>query len=62
MAGEMKQEIIPSKAVARAIQFVRGQKVVLDRDLAQLDGVTTGNLSNAVRRNGTASLLTSCFN
>jgi DNA-binding PadR family transcriptional regulator len=50
-AGEMKQEIIPAKAVARAIQFMRGQKVLLDRDLAQLYGVTTGNLNKAVRRN-----------
>ena len=47
----MKQEIIPAKAVFRAIQFVRGQKVLLDRDLAQLYGVTTGNLNKAVKRN-----------
>jgi hypothetical protein len=30
---------------------VRGQKVILDRDLAQLYGVTTGNLNKAVKRN-----------
>jgi len=31
--------------------FVRGYKVMLDKDLAELDGVTTGNLNKAVNRN-----------
>ena len=33
------------------IFLVRGQKVMLDRDLARLYGVTTGNLNKAVKRN-----------
>lgn len=33
------------------IYLIRGQKVMLDRDLAELYGVTTGNLNLAVRRN-----------
>ncbi|MEW6104270.1 MAG: ORF6N domain-containing protein [bacterium] len=33
------------------ILFVRGLKVMLDRDLAELYGVTTGNLNKAVKRN-----------
>ena len=33
------------------ILLIRGQKVILDRDLAQLYGVTTGNLNKAVKRN-----------
>ncbi len=34
-----------------AIYFIRGQKVMFDFDLAELYGVTTGNLNLAVRRN-----------
>ncbi|MEA3476687.1 MAG: ORF6N domain-containing protein [Bacteroidota bacterium] len=33
------------------IHFIRGKKVMLDRDLADLYGVTTGNLNKAVVRN-----------
>ena len=33
------------------IYEVRGQKVMLDKDLAELYQVTTGNLNNAVKRN-----------
>jgi hypothetical protein len=33
------------------ILSIRGNRVILDRDLAQLYGVTTGNLNKAVRRN-----------
>ncbi len=37
--------------VHRKIYTIRGVKVMLDRDLAALYGVTTGNLNKAVRRN-----------
>ena len=37
--------------IEQAILFIRGQKVMLDRDLAALYGVTTGNLNKAVKRN-----------
>ena len=47
----MKKEIIPVQQVAQAIRFVRGERILLDFDLAQLYGVTTGNLNKAVRRN-----------
>ena len=33
------------------IYEIRGQKVMLDRDLAKLYGVSTGNLNKAVKRN-----------
>jgi len=33
------------------IYEIRGQKVMLDRDLAELYQVTTGNLNKAVKRN-----------
>ena len=43
--------VIPVEQIDSIILFVRGQKVILDRDLAQLYGVTTGNLNKAVKRN-----------
>jgi len=47
----MNKEIIPVQRIAQAIRFLRGEKVLLDSDLAQLYGVTTGNLNKAVARN-----------
>jgi hypothetical protein len=46
-----KVERIPAERVARAIVLVRGQRVLLDRDLAVLYGVETRVLNQAVRRN-----------
>jgi hypothetical protein len=40
-------------AIQRRIFVVRGERVMLDSDLAALYGVTTGNLNLAVRRNST---------
>lgn len=37
--------------IDRAIRFVRGERVMLDVDLAALYGVTTGALNQAVKRN-----------
>jgi hypothetical protein len=37
--------------IERMIHFVRGERVMLDVDLAELYGVTTGALNQAVRRN-----------
>jgi hypothetical protein len=37
--------------VERQIFLIRGHKVMLDADLAELYGVTTGNLNKAVKRN-----------
>ena len=39
------------QAIQNKIYDIRGQKVMLDRDLAELYGVTTGNLNKAVKRN-----------
>jgi hypothetical protein len=47
----MSKEIIPVERVAQSIRWIRGQKVLLDSDLAALYGVTTGNLNKAVNRN-----------
>jgi hypothetical protein len=46
-----KRELIPVGWIAQSIHVVRSQKVMLDVDLAQLYGVTTGNLNKAVGRN-----------
>jgi hypothetical protein len=47
----MKKEIIPIERIARCIRYLRREKLLLDSDLAQLYGVTTGNLNKAVNRN-----------
>ena len=43
--------LIPHERVFRAILFLRGQKVMLDADLAELYGVSTKRLNEQVRRN-----------
>lgn len=43
--------IIPSERIVSKIYIFRNKKVMVDRDLAKLYGVTTGNLNLAVRRN-----------
>jgi len=43
--------VISEESVINKIYLIRGQKVMLDRDLAELYGVTTGNLNKAVSRN-----------
>lgn len=42
---------IPDEVVIRRIYLLRGQKVMIDRDLAELYGVETKRLKEAVRRN-----------
>ncbi len=46
----MKQ-IIPIEVVEQKIFMIRGHKVMIDRDLANLYGVETRVLNQAVRRN-----------
>ena len=43
--------LLPAPAISRKIYFLRKTRVMLDSDLAQLYGVTTSNLNQAVRRN-----------
>lgn len=40
-----KTDLIPAERIARSIYFLRGQKVMLDSDLAELYGVQTFNLN-----------------
>lgn len=43
--------IIPSERIIKRIFWLRGEKVMLDSDLAELYEVLTGNLNKAVKRN-----------
>ncbi len=47
----MIKEIIPVARIAQSIYWLRGQKVMLDFDLAALYGVATRALNQAVKRN-----------
>ncbi len=42
---------MPEDMILRKIYVIRNQKVILDKDLADLYGVSTGNLNKAVQRN-----------
>jgi hypothetical protein len=42
---------IPMERITSKIHLIRGHKVMLDRDLAELYGVETKALKQAVRRN-----------
>jgi len=46
-----KTELISLQKIEKAIYLIRGEKVMLDRDLANLYGVSTAALNQAVRRN-----------
>lgn len=43
--------LIPQEVIERKIYLIRGQKVMIDSDLADLYGVQTFNLNKAVKRN-----------
>lgn len=47
----METQIIPDEIVMNQIYYIRGQKVMIDRDLAVLYNVETRILKQAVRRN-----------
>lgn len=51
MANEESEVLIPDELISEKIYYIRGQKVMLDEDLARLYNVTTGNLNKAVARN-----------
>ncbi|MGD0012332.1 MAG: ORF6N domain-containing protein [Terriglobia bacterium] len=46
-----KQAIIPVERIEHAILLIRGQRVMLDADLARLYGVSTKRLNEQVKRN-----------
>lgn len=48
---EKNVAVIPVERIERLIFLIRGQRVMLDRDLAVLYGVSTKVLNQAVKRN-----------
>jgi hypothetical protein len=51
MSEEITKSVIPDDIITCKIYLIRGKKVMIDEDLADLYGVTTGNLNKAVYRN-----------
>jgi hypothetical protein len=49
--GKKKTSLIPIERIERSILPIRDQKVMLDKDLADLYGVETRTLTQAVKRN-----------
>jgi hypothetical protein len=47
----MKKKLIRIGRIAQTIQFLRGEKIILDYVLAELYGIETRALKQAVRRN-----------
>jgi len=43
--------LVPTEVIEQKILLIQGEKVILDKDLAVLYGVTTSNLNKAVNRN-----------
>lgn len=48
---KLKLSGIPDEVLMKKILFVRGQKVMIDRDIAELYGVSTKRLNEQVKRN-----------
>lgn len=47
----MTNELVPAEIIESKIFIIRGHKIMIDRDLAFLYGVTTKGLNQAVKRN-----------
>ena len=43
--------LVPDEIISNKIFLIRGLKVMLDKDLAEMYGVSTGNLNKSVKRN-----------
>jgi hypothetical protein len=48
---EPEKSLVPQELIIESILIIRGQKVLLDSNLAMLYGIETGNLNKAVQRN-----------
>lgn len=51
LRGIIVKNLVLAERIENKIYFIRGQKVMIDRDLAELYGVETRVLNQAVRRN-----------
>lgn len=57
-----QSNLVPMERIESAILMIRGHKVLLDADLAAMYEVDTKVLNQAVKRNSSDFLLTSCSN
>lgn len=55
------KEIVPTERIENKILLIRGQRVMLDRDLAELYGVTAKVFNQAVKRNNERFPTTLCL-
>ena len=53
--------LTPLERITQSIPLIRGHKVMLDADLAELYGIETGALTRAVRRNVGTGLHVSAY-
>ena len=51
MPKKTQQSLIPIERIASSIYLIRGEKMLLDSDLADLYHIETKNLNKAVKRN-----------
>ena len=51
MKTQYVKTFMPQERIERSILLIRGLKVILDRDLAEMYNVETFNLNKAVKRN-----------
>lgn len=51
MVSSRRAALVPVEHITQSILVLRGHRVILDRDLAAIYGVTTGRLNEAVKRN-----------
>jgi hypothetical protein len=51
MAKAVNKIVAADEEIVSKIYFIRDKKIMLDKDLAELYDVTTGNLNKAVKRN-----------
>ena len=58
----MENQLIPDEIIMNKIYYIRGQKVMLDFDLAALYEVETRIFNQTVKRNIESFLKTLCFN
>jgi hypothetical protein len=52
VAKTQSTALVPVEHITQSILFLRGQRVILDRELAAIYGVETRALNQAVKRNG----------
>lgn len=51
MTANDQNSLVPAELIAQSILVIRGQKVMIDADLAALYGVATKRLNEQVKRN-----------